>query len=266
MIISVEYKNGRIKEFDPSTFTTSQALPQQSAGSRSVMTEFDLRVDDVENRGLCLDLWWYDITDVANEVPLADVVTRDGEEVRLGVAGRQLGCSVTLVTAEGMALVSRVVVYRAGGSSTVLWRQGSEGWLINGAKFDAARVLTYTDGNTVSSNLQALKLYNYMRAANPDMDDDAVAESFGYPLEAINEIILNEMAAEEMDREIEASEDAPVFGSGLADAAASGVAEYKGTRFNADTGEVVDDIGGASFNEMEGALDMFDDEEDEDDY
>lgn len=267
MIISVEYKNGRIKEFDPSTFTTSQALPQQSVGSRSIMTEFDLRVDDVEKRGLCLDMWWYDITDVAGKVPLDDVVTCDGEDVVLDIAGRRVGGSVTLVTAEGMALVSRVVVYRAGGSSTVLWRQGSQSWLINGAKFDAARVLAYTDGNTVSSNLQALKLYNYMRAVNPSMDDDAIAESFGYPLEAIEEIIMNEIEAEKMDRAVEESEDALADDMGYRDGDldAPGIAAYRGRHIDTDTGEIIAASEPSAYNAMESAIDGYDDEDDEED-
>lgn len=88
------------------------------------MTEFDLRVDDIEKRSLCLDVWRHDITDSVGKVALKDVVTCDGENVDLDIAGRQRGTSVTLVTAEGMNLVSRVAVYRAGGSSTVLWCHG----------------------------------------------------------------------------------------------------------------------------------------------
>lgn len=274
MIISVEYNNGRIKEFDPSTFTTSQALPQQSAGSRSIMTEFDLRVDEIEKRGLCLDMWWYDITDSVGKVSLNDVVTCDGDSVDLDIAGRQRGASVTLVTPEGMNLVSRVVVYRAGGSSTVAWRQGSQNWLINGAKFDAARILAYSDGNTVSSNLQALKLYNYLRATNPDMDDEAVSESFGYPLECIEEIIQNETKAEEMERDAEREAERAegpdmdaLDEGGLSDGPA--IAVYRGKHIDTSTGEIIDDGEAPGRNAMEDAIDGYeddDDDEDEDDY
>ena len=253
MIIAAEYKNGRIQEFDPSTFTTTQALPQQNRGSRSVMTEFDLRVDDIEEKGLRLDLWWYDIATPSGTVVLDDVRTTDGDVVKQSIASRRRGGSIVLVPPEGMMLVSRISVYRAGSASTVAWRQGKDDWLIMGSKFDAARIQAYTDANTTSSNLQALQLFNYFTVCYPDAEPEEIGDMIGYPYGAIREIMLNEAA--NMEREAAAD---------VACAEAPGVVDAGGTLDDSVTGEVY----GAAPNAMSMFAEAYDDEDDgeDDDY
>ena len=62
MIIAIEYKNGRMKEFDTSAFTTTNAMSAGDRTARNVMTELDLRLDLVDKVGLRLDFYWYDAT------------------------------------------------------------------------------------------------------------------------------------------------------------------------------------------------------------
>ena len=45
MIIAIEYKNGRMKEFDTSAFTATNAMSAGDKTARNVMTELDLRLD-----------------------------------------------------------------------------------------------------------------------------------------------------------------------------------------------------------------------------
>lgn len=92
--------------------------------------------------------------------------------------------------------------------------------------------MAYTDGNTVSSNLEALKLYSYLRAANPDMDEEAV--------DALHE-------------------------GGLRDEPA--IAVCQGKHIDMGTGMIVDAGEASTRSAMEDAIDGHGDEdEDEDDY
>ena len=56
----------------------------------------------------------------------------------------------------GIKQISRIIVQRANGTANVLLRQGTGDWLINGARFEAQHVFTYTDGNVSSTNSQAV--------------------------------------------------------------------------------------------------------------
>ena len=58
MIIAIEYKGGRVKEFDTSAFTATNAMSAGDKTARNVMTELDLRLDLVDTVGLRLDFYW----------------------------------------------------------------------------------------------------------------------------------------------------------------------------------------------------------------
>lgn len=192
MVIAIEYKSGRIKEFDSTAFTTSNAMSAGDKKARNVMTELDLRLDLVDEVGLRLDFYWYDATPDGPKVEVKGLTDSTGEPVKLTSASRRLGTSVLLCSRAGIKRVSRIVITRANGSVDALWRQGSGDWLINGAKFEAQRVLTYTDSNVSSMNSQAVFVFKYIRKANPDMDDAEICELLGYPLEAFKEIRKDE--------------------------------------------------------------------------
>lgn len=192
MIIAIEYKNGRMKEFDTSAFTTTNAMSAGDRTARNVLTELDLRLDLVDEVGLRLDFYWYDATPQGDRIEIGGLTDSMGNPVCLAAASRRLGTSVLLCSQRGIRQISRVIVQRANGTVDVLWRQGSGDWLINGARFEAQRVLSYTDSNVSSTNRQAVSVYRYMKNAHPLMAEDEICDLIGYPLDAYKEIQLEE--------------------------------------------------------------------------
>lgn len=226
MIIAIEYKNGRMKEFDTSAFTTTNAMSAGDRTARNVLTELDLRLDLVDEVGLRLDFYWYDATPQGERIEIDGLTDSMGNPVCLAAASRRLGTSVLLCSQKGIGQISRVIVQRANGTVDVLWRQGSGDWLINGAKFEAQRVLSYTDSNVTSTNRQAVYVYKYMKNAHPLMAEDEICDLIGYPLDAYKEIQLEESkngekttGAEliESDDEGDASYSTDSFASGPSD-------------------------------------------------
>lgn len=192
MIIAIEYKGGRVKEFDTSAFTATNAMSAGDKTARNVMTELDLRLDLVDTVGLRLDFYWYDATPQGERIDIPGLMDSKGDPVSLTAAARRLGTSVLLCSREGIKQISRIIVQRANGTVDALWRQGSGDWLINGAKFEAQRVLSYTDSNVSSLNSQAVFVFKYMKKANPTLTDAEICELIGYPLDAYLEIQLDE--------------------------------------------------------------------------
>lgn len=188
MIIAIEYKNGRMKEFDTSAFTATNAMSAGDKTARNVLTELDLRLDLVDEVGLRLDFYWYDATPQGQSIKIDGLTDSMGNPVCLTSAARRLGTSVLLCSKEGIRQISRIIVQRANGTANVLWRQGTGDWLINGARFEAQRVLTYTDSNVSSTNSQAVFVFKYMKKAHPLMADDEICDLIGYPLDAYKEI------------------------------------------------------------------------------
>lgn len=209
MIIAIEYKGGRVKEFDTSAFTATNAMSAGDKTARNVMTELDLRLDLVDTVGLRLDFYWYDATPQGERVDIPGLMDSKGDPVSLTAAARRLGTSVLLCSREGIKQISRIIVQRANGTVDALWRQGSGDWLINGAKFEAQRVLSYTDSNVSSMNSQAVFVFKYMKKANPSLTDAEICELIGYPLDAYMEIQLDEAknAEEVADAELIGEDD-----------------------------------------------------------
>ncbi|RHL22619.1 hypothetical protein [Collinsella sp. AF38-3AC] len=192
MIIAIEYKNGRMKEFDTSAFTATNAMSAGDKTARNVLTELDLRLDLVDEVGLRLDFYWYDATPQGQRVKIDGLTDSKGDPACLTSASRRLGTSVLLCSRMGIQQISRVIVQRANGTVDALWRQGSGDWLINGARFEAQRVLSYTDCNVTSMNSQAVFVFKYLKKSNPEMADDEICNLIGYPLEAYKEIQWDE--------------------------------------------------------------------------
>lgn len=192
MIIAIEYKNGRMKEFDTSAFTATNAMSAGDKTARNVMTELDLRLDLVNEVGLRLDFYWYDATPQGQRVDIPGLIVRKGtpsaSPLHRGAWGppcfsapekasnRFPASSYSVRTGRWMPFGGRV---RAIGSST---GRGSR----------AQRVLSYTDSNVTSMNSQAVFVFKYMKKANPLMSEEEICDLIGYPLDAYKEIQLDE--------------------------------------------------------------------------
>lgn len=252
MIIAVEFKNGRIKEFDTSAFTSGDVLTSMDRNSKNLMTEFELRLDRLMEDGLILDVFWYDISKKSRERELEGTADEEGNAVSISTAQRRVGYSVTIVNKANLENISRIIVYRANGSVQAAWRQGSENWLIQGSLFEAQRVLTYSDATTTSLNAQASNVFSYLRRAHPSSSEEEIAAMMGFPLEALEEI-MGELGCQDVPfqndvAEVE-SELTRRFGEGrgahFRDSASTGAGE----------GETLDT--GASAGEGDGVLDGY---------
>lgn len=189
MIIAVEYKDGRIKEFDFSSFTSGDALTCVEKNAKNMVTEFDLRTDNIERDGLILNVFWHDVTKTFGKRELDAQTDTNGYSTEMAFAQRRAGYSVMICNKKVLNLISRIIVYRANGAVQVAWRQGSEDWLIKGSLFEAQRVLTYTDASTTSLNAQASTVFAYLRRAHPTLSDAEIADMMGYPPDALEEIM-----------------------------------------------------------------------------
>lgn len=192
MLIVVEYKNGRVKEFDPSSFSSSVDGKGVNPRPRNACVEYDLRLDLIREEGLRLDIYWYDASLDCGDIELDDVVDSNGYTVSISKSGRSLGTSVTIVNKAVLNNVSRIIVQRGGVAVTAIWRQGEGNWLIEGTKFDSQRVLTYTDATTTSINAMATRVFSYLASSNPDLNRREICELIGYPEGAIDEIVQSE--------------------------------------------------------------------------
>ena len=213
MLIVIEYKDGRIKEFDPSAFTSMKALSDAPRRQpQNVMTEFDLRLDLLEKEGLRLDIFWYDTSLDIGTVDLDGLVDENGRPVQAKRAARKVATSILLINKLALKRVSRIIVQRAGSQVTAAWRQGEGDWLILGAKFDAQRVQTYTDPSTSSANAQAVNVFKYLKRANQNMTDEEISTLMGYPLDAIRYIQESESAQLEAIQGTVKEGEAPIDG------------------------------------------------------
>lgn len=197
MLIGIEYKNGRVKEFDPNTYTSNEAMAGASrgtGGAKNAVTEFDLRLDRIEEDGLRLNIYWHDTVNNKGQMQLEDVFTLEGEHAVIDVASRRPGCTIMVANKRTLEQISSIRVHYAGGAEQVAWRQGSGDWLIKGTLFNAQRVLSYTDATTTSINAQAVSVFRYLRAAHPSLSDAEICSMMGYPEDAYREIRAEESA------------------------------------------------------------------------
>lgn len=197
MIVAADYRDGRIREFDLSLFTSPNAMTAFDRGSVNIATTVDLRLDKLDEDGLRLDYFWYDVAKSREQKTLDGVEDQDGEAVSVYVAPRRAAFSVTLLEPFELEDVVRVTVHRAGQPIQAAWRQGSGNWLINGVAFDAARIIAYSDSGIVSMNKQAYSVHSYLMKANPDLTTEEAAVAMGYPPEAFAELMEDEMRQSE---------------------------------------------------------------------
>lgn len=162
MNIHVFYDNGRVDEFDVDHFTQSEPFD-----GRNMLTNFEVRFDNLEDESLWLQAHFYDVRPTYRQETAGDETP---------VARRMRGWRFLLVDRSEMEHVAKIVV----NGELVAWRQGAD--LINGVRFHAAELLCYSDEVTSSVNRKAVILHDYLANAYPDMagDEDALCHMFGF--------------------------------------------------------------------------------------
>lgn len=181
MKVEVLYKSHRFEEFD-----TSLTCPEPYRGQgTNILTDWNLYLDDVRNRGVVLAQHWYDGT------PPGDGENRGSfslDAAPVLAAVRKPGYAMLLVAPEDL----EDLVWLKKDGEKILWREGDD--LINGERFFAMEQLCYSDAATVSINRRAVAVFDYLRNVLPDDSDEAVAESMGYSAAAIDRIRDAELA------------------------------------------------------------------------
>jgi hypothetical protein len=93
---------------------------------------------------------------------------------------------VRLVSKDELYNISKIVV----DDEIIVWRQGDQ--LINGILFYAAELLYFSDANTASTNAKIIELFEYLKAANPDIDDEYIVSRIGMNMMAFSQIMDEE--------------------------------------------------------------------------
>lgn len=162
MRVEIDYSDGRLGLFD-----TANLVAGQPFGGSCIAAELVLRLDMVEREGICLDVHHYDISEEGGgvDVPFADRVM--GRRVCLAEPGELEGI-------ESVSVDGRVVA----------WKQA--GCFVDGARFERAQRLWYSESPSACDNYKACRIYDYLEASRPDLRDDpeAICSLFGYPVEA----------------------------------------------------------------------------------
>ena len=174
MNVYVFYDNGRVDEFDVDHFTLSEPFD-----GRNMLTNFEVRFDDLETNSLWLQAHFYDIRPEY----------REGIEVdTTPVARRMRGWRFLLVDKSEMEHVAKIVV----NGELVAWRQGED--LINAVRFHAQELLCYSDDTTSSINRKAIILHDYISNANPDIagNEDEICRTFGFTRQAYERVVMAE--------------------------------------------------------------------------
>ena len=179
MLIKVFYRSGRLDAFDTVSFCTSKPFKRRGD---NLLTEFQLLTDSetLLSEGLILEVYWYD--------PCITDSTRRSGQYNLPHAARQAGNRIRLAS---RSEIEDIVLITVDGE-LMLWRQGE--YLINGVKFKNQEILCYSNEVTASINRRALALYDYVRNANPKLNEEQAASLLGYTKEAIDDISFAESA------------------------------------------------------------------------
>ncbi|RNL46019.1 hypothetical protein [Paraeggerthella hongkongensis] len=174
MNVQIFYDNGRVDEFDVEHFT----LPQPFDGN-NMLTNFEVRFDNLDTESLWLQAHFYDIRPEYRQ---------DAKPESTPVARRMRGWRFLLVDKSEIGHVARIVV----NNESVAWRQGES--LINGIRFNAAMLACYTDETAASNNRKAIVLHDYLANADPLLaaDEDELCARFGYTRDAYEQALMAE--------------------------------------------------------------------------
>lgn len=175
MKIEVLYKNHQYEEFDSFTFVSQDIFPKGN-----ILTNWILHLDQIETQGIILTAHWYDTNGCSDTAPIG--------ETPIPITRRNIGYAMLLVSADELAQL----VWLKKDGEKILWREGDD--LINGERFFAMEQLCYSDSGVISINKRALSVFDYLKNAHPDEDDENIATNMGYTLPALERIRDQELA------------------------------------------------------------------------
>jgi hypothetical protein len=210
--IKVYYLSGLIDFFSFDQFVAKEPLKSPSGAAQNLLTEFRLRLDELEREGLVVETWWHDTTtERANRT--TEVIDR-GDGMTFSVdfyhAILRPWRKVRLIARSELGDVSKIVV----DGEVVVWRQGDD--LINGVRFYAAELLYFSNPVTASTNRKALEMFDYIKNAHRDMSDEDTADMLGYSWKAFEQILGQEKS--QLERYLPGADTSTAKGDGHGDA------------------------------------------------
>lgn len=180
MKVTVYYQSGRIDEFDTKDFCANEPFKAEGV---NIITEFQVRLDLLQQEGLLLEVFWYN-------AKASDGVSSNNEEVgaKIPHALRMPGRRIRLVSQRELSDIAKINC----NGELLVWRQGSE--LINSIKFFGQEILCFSNATTTSINSRAIAIFEYLQKANPGLPDENIAQMMGYSKRALDTIMADEAA------------------------------------------------------------------------
>ena len=191
MKITVSYASGKITEHDISDhFTASEPFKKDIKGGIPIASEYRLRVDLINERGLTLEVFWHDAKtdDSTHKTPHDTETDENGEHVLITHAEMRIGRLIKLIDKAELDDVTEILL----DGKLLFWRQECQ--LINAVKFSLMELFYFSNAATASINRRAVELDNYLANAYPSLPQKERAEMIGYPLEVLEKIKNNEIA------------------------------------------------------------------------
>ena len=174
MNIQVLYDSGRVDEFDVDRLTLPQPFD-----ANNMLTNFEVRFDNLDTESLWLQAHFYDIRAEYRQDAQADTTP---------VARRMRGWRFLLVDRTEISHVSKIVVNK----EMVAWRVGED--LINGIKFRAQELACFNNDTASSINSKAVDMHDYLANTDPILaaNEDELCQIFGYTRRAYEQVLLAE--------------------------------------------------------------------------
>jgi len=152
-----------------------------------VATGHVLRLDDLEQNGLSVDVHWQNAA--LNKVVPVEVLF-DGQTVKMERTRIQRGYTILLVEPRQIPSIVRIDV----DGVKAVWRYGKH--LINGIVFYALQE-RYLGENPGSFNSNAVELYAKIKSIYPKIEDREIAAMMGIPYKAWLDIQMSELCEDE---------------------------------------------------------------------
>ena len=179
MVIVIRYENGRIDAFDTVSFVAAQPFP-----TKNMLTNFELRLDELGTTGLWLTAHYYDVDSAYRD---------DTENGEIPVARRKMGWRFLLAQADEVEHIRTVEV-----DSSIVMRRIA-GRLIDYARFEERAQVALGEKPT-AINERILALYDYVererKALGIPADTESIAEELGFTKQMISAIEASEAANE----------------------------------------------------------------------
>jgi len=185
MKITVYYSSGKIIEHGISDhFTSSEPFKKDVIGGIPISSEYRLRVDLIEERGLTLEVFWHDAKtdDTTCITPHDSEIDKTNEPIKIAHAEMRVGRLIKIIDLEEIDDVVQILL----DGKLLFFRQG--GQIINAVKFALMELFCFSNATTTSINKRAVEMNKYLQNAYPSLSAKERANMMGYTLEALKKV------------------------------------------------------------------------------